>query len=417
LNILQKFHTTFILLLLFINAGAQENKNYIPVVNYNSNTSALPPKDTIHHDLADVINKIWGKEIINEDDTTLKRKGKVYLAFLPAAGYTLQTSFAATINANGAFYTDDPKKENLSVISIEPIYSIHKQFYVLAQSDIWSRENKYNFVGAYGIYKYPQNTYGLGGHTSLSNPDLINYDYVRLREAALRKIIPDFFAGIGYALDYHWNITETGLPNGEPSDFDRYGKTSSSTSSGITWNILYDTRRNPINPPKGYYINIVYRQNTTFLGSNQNWQSLLLDNRAYFKLSKNSDNVLAIWSYDWLTLSGNPPYLDLPSTAWDAYANQGRGYIQSRFRGKNLLSMDVEYRFGITRDGLIGGVVFVNSQAVSNWPDNTINAIWPATGIGIRIKINKHSNTNLAVDYGVGLGGSNGFFINLGEVF
>ena len=68
------------------------------------------------------------------------------------------------------------------------------------------------------------------------------------------------------------------------------------------------------------------------MGSDENWRSLLIDMRKYFKLSQHSRNILAFWSYTWLTLSGKPPYLDLPSTAWDNYANMGRGYIQSRFR-------------------------------------------------------------------------------------
>jgi hypothetical protein len=38
-------------------------------------------------------------------------------------------------------------------------------------------------------------------------------------------------------------------------------------------------------------------------------------------------------------------------------------------------------------------------------------------GAGIRIKLNKHSNTNVAIDYAFGQGGSQGIFMNLGEVF
>ena len=38
-------------------------------------------------------------------------------------------------------------------------------------------------------------------------------------------------------------------------------------------------------------------------------------------------------------------------------------------------------------------------------------------GFGIRIKVNKVSNTNIAIDYGFGLDGSHGFFVNLGELF
>ena len=48
---------------------------------------------------------------------------------------------------------------------------------------------------------------------------------------------------------------------------------------------------------------------------------------------------------------------------------------------------------------------------------NLVKPIYQAVGVGLRIKFNKFSNTNLCIDYGVGANGSHGFFGNLGEVF
>ena len=45
------------------------------------------------------------------------------------------------------------------------------------------------------------------------------------------------------------------------------------------------------------------------------------------------------------------------------------------------------------------------------------DTIIPAGGFGLRIKINKYSNTNLCIDYGFGIRGSRGIFLNMGEVF
>jgi hypothetical protein len=126
---------------------------------------------------------------------------------------------------------------------------------------------------------------------------------------------------------------------------------------------------------------------------------------------------LALWSYNWLTLSGKPSYLLLPSTGWDEAYNTGRGYIQSRFRGRNMLYQEAEYRFRIMHNGLIGGVVFVNNQIYTSNTSDNIVTIAPGWGTGIRIKFNKFSRTNIAIDYGFGLDGSHGFFVNLGEVF
>ena len=71
----------------------------------------------------------------------------------------------------------------------------------------------------------------------------------------------------------------------------------------------------------------------------------------------------------------------------------------------------------LTSNGLLGAVVFGNAQSVSNWPANNFTKIAPGGGVGLRIKVNKKSRANVAIDYGFGMKGSRGLFVNLGEVF
>jgi hypothetical protein len=82
-----------------------------------------------------------------------------------------------------------------------------------------------------------------------------------------------------------------------------------------------------------------------------------------------------------------------------------------------MLYFESEYRFAIMQNGLLGGVVFANAQSFSNWPTTKFSSVAPAAGLGIRIKVNKQSRTNIAIDYGFGLKNSRGLFVNLGEVF
>jgi hypothetical protein len=107
----------------------------------------------------------------------------------------------------------------------------------------------------------------------------------------------------------------------------------------------------------------------------------------------------------------------LPSTGWDDFYNTGRGYIQGRYRGKDMLYFESEYRFGITNNGLLGGVLFVNAESFSKELSKQLAVVAPACGLGVRIKLNKFSGANLCVDYGFGADGSRGISVNLGEVF
>ena len=101
--------------------------------------------------------------------------------------------------------------------------------------------------------------------------------------------------------------------------------------------------------------------------------------------------------YPWATIARNPPFFYLPSTGWGTYRNTGLGFIQGRFRDDNLLYGDVEYRYGISRNRLPGGVIFANAPTVTEQQSRRFEKTVPAAGAGRRICLNKVFNTNLAM--------------------
>lgn len=368
-------------------------------------------------DIRDVIAVIFNKKPDPVKDS-IKANKKFQFSLLPAIGYTLQTRLAAIIAGNVAFHTQKDSLQKISSVYFNVAYTQNKQFTVPIQSNIWTKNNKYNFVGDWRYMKYPQDTYGLGGNNSLANDaNLIDYSYIRIYQTVFKKIAGDLYGGVGYNMDYYWNIKEDGYSDGRKSDYEMYGNQKKSFASGFSLSALFDDRENSINPLNGQYANIVYRNNLTALGSNENWQSLVIDLRKYITVNKRRQNVLALWFYNWNVLSGKPPYLLLPATAWDTYTNTGRGFIQGRFRSKYMVYLESEYRFRITDNGLLGGVVFVNAQSLSEWDTNKFEYVQPAAGLGLRVKLNKQSKTNIDIDYGFGKGGSRGLFINVGEIF
>ncbi|MEI8279281.1 MAG: hypothetical protein WCG87_05915 [Bacteroidota bacterium] len=367
-------------------------------------------------DLIDIALHLMKKSTDHRSDTASQRHD-LQLSALPAAGYTLQTGFAVIAAANAAFYTADHTTQNISTIATNITYTQYKQTIFPIQANIWTNNNKYNFTTDWRYMKFPSYTYGLGGYTNLNEVYSIDYSYIRLHQALMRSLGHDFYVGLGYEFDYFWNIHEIDPPAGKITDFQQYGFGNQETAAGITLNALYDDRRNSINPDNGYYAKISYRYNDNIVGSNSNWQSIVTDLRRYVVFPYGTKNVFALWNYDWLTLGGTPPYLLLPNTGGDAYTNTGRGYIQGRFRGKNMIYLEGEYRINITNNELLGGVLFANAQSFTELKSNRFETIAPAVGAGIRLKLNKFSKTNVCIDYGVGFDGSKGFFVNLGEVF
>ena len=411
-----------ILLWLFSSITVYGQLDGIPIPQPEASVDTVVKKispDTTDYraqmDVVDVFHKLVHNGVANRVDTGDVKSKKLRIAAVPAAGYTLQTDFAAILSANGAFYVN--KEANQSTILTSFTYTARNQIILPVQTNIWTVGNKYNIVVDWRYLYFPSYTYGLGGYTKSTDGYIIDYSTIHLHQALLRQLAEDMYAGIGYNMDYYWNIKEVNPPGNKVTDFENYGFSNTEFASGFTFNFLYDTRKNSLNPQKGNFVNVIYRPNLTIFGNTASWRSLVVDLRKYIPFPASSHNVLAFWSYEWLTIDGKAPYLMLPNTGGDPYSNTGRGYIQGRFRGNNMAYIEGEYRFGITNNGLLGGVVFANAQSFTETTSNQFETIAPGWGAGLRLRLNKFSRCSVALDYGFGINGSSGLFVNLGEVF
>jgi outer membrane protein assembly factor BamA len=373
-------------LLLITKLYAQDKKprillmSHTDTVSTTKNDSDLVKLGVPQKDMGDVFRQWFKKKnVVAVDSVTAKPQFSV----IPAIGYTLTSGFAVVLSGNMAFRTGP--KSRISTILASTDYTQKAQFTLPIQTNIWSKNNSFNYIGEYKFFKYPQSTYGLGSNSNLQDENPMDYTFVRFYQVALHKVTNTFYLGAGYIYDNHWHISDEGSLNGSPNAYAQYGKTNQATSTGLTLNGVYDTRDDPIFPLKGFYANIQYRNNFTFMGSTVKWSSLIVDMRKYIRLPANSENVLALWSYNWLILNGTPSYLDLPSTSWDTNTSTGRGYIQGRFRGAQMLYFETEYRYRITKNGLLGGVIFANAESFSAAPGTHLQAIQPSIGPGLRL--------------------------------
>ncbi|GAA4086587.1 BamA/TamA family outer membrane protein [Mucilaginibacter panaciglaebae] len=395
----------------------------LPAALYAQDASNMIPKqsavkDTSRQtDLIDIAKELFK---INPQKPRVQQEKKIYFSILPIPGAVPGGAGRALITSTTAGTYLGPKSTtNLSSATFAPYWNLHGRYGLPLRTSIWLKDNAWNIQGDIRFLVYPQNTWGLGSSHAYNEKTLVDNNYIRFYQSALKRIKPYFFAGLGYNLDYHSNIKSddaaidlrqfTGYP---------YGTKNSSVSSGVSLNLLYDTRNNSINPLPGSYVNVVYRVNPTFMGSGDYWNSLYVDVRKYVPLNpsnKNQQNTLAFWCYYWTVLGSNAPYLDLPSIGWDPYNRSGEGIDQNRYRGKSLFYLESEYRRDITTNGLLGFVVFANVNTVSG--SGTLFKSWhPAAGTGLRIKFNKGSNTNIGIDYAASKG-YNAVILNIGESF
>ncbi|PWA10790.1 BamA/TamA family outer membrane protein [Flavobacterium laiguense] len=343
------------------------------------------------------------KSIFSKNDTlNAKAPKKIAFSLMPApdlksAEGGLVVSFVTTF-----FLDKNHETTKMSEVYFTPTTSFTGQYSFPIQSYIYTKDNKYNFIGDYRFLIYPQFTYGLGGNSSKKPQSEVDYHQIRLYQFVSRKVKGDFRLGVGFQLDNYQDISENS-EIAEPTDFTIYqkGDYSDELSSGIAFQALYDSRKNILNPTQGYYFEANFRVNSSIFGSDTNWKSLYVDARKYHSFSETRHKVLATRVFYWAVFDGKPHYLDLPSIGWDRYGKTGRGFTRNRYRSNSLLYLEAEYRTDITRNGFLGAVFYGNFSSVSDLDTYRFDNWTPAIGAGLRIKWNKMNDCNLVLDCGV----------------
>ena len=358
-----------------------------------SQNDTLPAKKK---DILDVIYKIFHKN----DTLKTNRDKKIAFSLLPAP-VNVNSNSGLVISFLTTFYLDDSETTKMSQVSFTPYFSFTNQYVFPVQSYIYTKGNKWSFIGDYRYMIYPQPTYGLGNNSADEEMSILNYQQWRFYQFVTRKIKGNFQMGLGFLFDNYQNITEESNIEVE-TDYSKYMNDdfNDATSFGVAVQALYDSRKNNINPEQGLYVETDFRFNTSGV-ENKKWKSIYLDARKYHSFSAIRHKVLAYRAFYWSTFDGKPHYLDLPSIGWDRDGRTGRGFTRNRFRSNALVYFETEYRTDISKNGFFGAVFFTNISSVSKLNTYQFNNWHPAVGTGLRIKWNKKNSSNLALDFGV----------------
>jgi outer membrane protein assembly factor BamA len=391
------------------------------------------PSDTT--DVNDIFSKLFGKK----NAPPKKNSG---IALLPAIGYNPSVGFILGANIAAGRSLGDPSNTRMSTATATAFFTTKNVLNLQLRHNVFTKGNNYNIQGNIQFTKMVVLDYGQGPtsgkngregfsfmqYASKNSPAVnpIRYNEIRINEKLYKKISPAILVGAGVAFNYHFDINDENLKldSGKITPHYAYNikkgfNPDHYITSGVMLNIQYTTRDHLNRAFKGIYADLTMRLNPTWLGSTRASTQVMTELRKYFSLSKrNPEHVIAFWHLGTYKLGGDLPYLDLPATASDMYNRSGRAYTIGRFRGPSHFYLESEYRFPITRNKLISGVVFTNLQTVSDGQNvNLFNTLVPGTGTGLRILFNKVTRTNICIDYAFGRYGSRGLFFGLNEVF
>ncbi|WP_223233336.1 BamA/TamA family outer membrane protein [Chitinophaga sp. CF418] len=324
----------------------------------------------------------------------------------------------------------------LSVAATSASITTKGIIYFYISHNVYTPGNKWNLQGSLVAAKTVTPDFGLGianeGGKSeadivLANaarkPRAVKGQFYNFREKVYKEVSKNLFVGMGVSFDIRRRLqnkdTTTDLT---PFNIysDRHGfPRDHYMANGLLLNVQYTTRDNQNSAYRGVYIDAGFRANQTWMGSTRSSLQFTTDFRKYISLStRNPAHVIALWNWGSYLINGAIPYFELPGTAKDPGSRSGRGYVVGYFKGENYNYSEVEYRFPILRNNFISGVAFFHLQTASDEIGTKLfQTFRPGGGAGLRILFNKHTRTNLCLDYAWGKYGTRGFFLGLNEAF
>lgn len=346
-------------------------------------------------------------QLANSDTTgtsqnQLFKKSKTVL--FPAVSYAPETSFALGVSAMHFYTTSADAK--LSQISVNALYTFNRQFINEANLLHYNARNNYLVKLGFALNKFPENFYGIGNKTTEANAETITYNVIKTDLSLLKKIQKNFYGGIHYNYANYFNVYANNLAS-HVLDFLTGG--DGSIQSGLGVELLLDSRDNINYSTKGWFALFDVTWNNTKFKSSTNYFAIDADIRKYHKLS--SGAVLALQGIVKIK-EGEVPFTQL---SYLGGGNIMRGFYAGRFRDKDLVALQAEYRRHLWRNW--GYVLFAGTGKVSSeWDQINGNDLQQSLGFGFRRSISKQNKVNLRLDFGFGNGQGN-FYINIAEAF
>lgn len=328
----------------------------------------------------------------------------------PTLGYAPETGVEIGASSLWLFRAKQDTLNRLSEVQAFTFFTFKAQYGLWIDNAIYGDHDKWFFLGRTRIQRFPLLYYGIGPDAAGEHPAVVDANYILLRQRVLRKLRPNLF--IGPEVDYQL-LSGVGFNQPEEGEHHQHPTGHSGTSNlGLGGALVYDSRHNVLNVRKGFFAELSYLHYSSSLLSDYSFRSLNLDIRSFHPINRR--DVLA-WQVLGNSLGGQVPFNQLAQMGGDMMM---RGYYQGRFRDKNLLATQVEYRMlPFAFSNRLGAVAFAGASVVAP----TVNAYrlrntQLAGGVGLRYLLFPKKDIFLRLDFGFTREGM-GFYFFTGEAF
>ncbi len=345
--------------------------------------------------------RFMGFALLN-DTVEAPKKG---FFLMPLLYYTPDTRWAA--GGAGVYYfklvpKDSTEKETRTDnVQFLADYTQNKQADFWASWNIFTRNENYLLKGDLRYRNFPDRFYGIGNNTQKADVERYAYNLAQIKAMFLKKIKRDLFLGFDYEFEREYGFSYTAggqLENGTITGY----KGGIGSAIGLVG--VYDSRDIIINARKGSLVEFSSYFFSDKIGSSFNFISLNGVFQKYWQLKK--DHILGIQAKTKLNI-GDVPFLDMATLGSDDIL---RGYPKNRFRAKNFVGYQTEYRFPLF--WRLGMVVFAGvGDVFNNVQDLRADRLKYSLGTGLRFVINPAEKLNIRLDYAHGREGGYFYFV------
>jgi hypothetical protein len=327
----------------------------------------------------------------------------------PTLAYTPETSWEFGISSLYVYSAKRDLSNRLSEIKAFTFYTLEKQYGISLDHALYTDRNRWFFYGRVQGQSFPLFYHGTGRDAPTKVQSVVEGQYLQLRERILREAWPSVYVGL--ELNYQ-TLNRVRYVDSTPEFTTPEVGAAGSNNLGLGLGILYNDIHNAMNPREGRYSEWAFLNYGSGLGSDFTFTSWIIDNRVYLPVGGNS--VLAAQVYGEFT-GGNPPFNMLALMGGQSLM---RGYYLGRYRDRNLLAGQVEYRilpFPFSKR--IGASVFLATGQVYG-DDHAFSwqQFLPTGGAGGRFLLFPDKDIYTRLDVAFTREGR-GYYFSIGEAF
>lgn len=290
---------------------------------------------------------------------------------------------------------------------VQGLYSTRRQLTLETVWQAFTPAERYVLRGRAGYQDYSEYYWGVGNET-LAEKGRNNIFYQRwyAQPRTWRRVRGNFFAG----LSYNFNQTQELRLDDEMLGYETLAGSGGSRVSGLGPTLLADYRNNPFSPTQGWYAEWTMHAFSHALGSQYRYTEYLVDMRRYLRLPRQS--TLGLQAVGHFT-NGTVPLLELPRLGGPTIM---RGFVQGRYRDRQLWSAQAEFRYPLNR--FLVGAVFASAGGVAGsvsdfaWDDTRY-----AGGGGLRVLLNRKKNLYARLDQAFNSNGTSNFYLRVMDAF